>query len=147
MDFSCFDPGSSEGISQVRRDEPLILIVEDNEANLAGVWDALIQENYRVEAATTGEEALQKIQAVRPDLILMDIHLPGMGGLEATRRIREMREAGSVPIIALTAFAMLEDRQKCLEAGANDYLPKPFRLKELNKMIEAWLKTEPGVVI
>ena len=147
MDFSSFDPGSSEGISQVRRDEPLILIVEDNEANLAGVWDALLQENYRVEAATTGEEALQKIPGVRPDLILMDIHLPGMGGLEATRRIREMREAGSVPIIALTAFAMLEDRQKCLEAGANDYLPKPFRLKELNKMIEAWLKTEPGVVI
>jgi CheY-like chemotaxis protein len=137
---------SSGEIPQTQR-EPLILIVDDNEANLLALRDALENELYRLELARSGEEAVSRTLEIHPNLVLMDIHMPGIGGLEAIRQIRSLNAIHDVPIIALTAFAMMEDRQKCLEAGANDYLAKPFRLKELYAMILAWLKSEPGVIV
>jgi PAS domain S-box-containing protein len=128
----------------------LILLAEDNEDSIHIVSDYLLDKGYRVTVARNGLEAIELATEERPDLILMDIQMPGMDGLEATRRIRADADAETglsmglarVPIIALTALAMPGDRERCLEAGANDYLSKPVSLKGLLRAIEAQLHQE-----
>ncbi len=108
-----------------------ILVVEDNPDNRILIADVLDSMDYEVIIATDGEEGVKKASSDRPDLILMDISLPQMDGLTATRHIKEMPELKHIPIIALTAHAMVGDRERALEAGCDDYASKPIDLKEL----------------
>ncbi|NTU80351.1 MAG: response regulator [Chloroflexales bacterium] len=121
-----------------------VLLVEDSEAGLQVVGGYLRAQGYEVLVARDGREALRQAATARPDLILMDIQLPGMDGLEAIQRIRA---AGlhTTPIIALTALAMPGDRERCLEAGANTYLAKPVGIRALITTIaEVLAGSNPG---
>jgi len=113
-----------------------ILLAEDNETNVMVVRDYLENHGYQVFVAHHGLEALALANEIFPALILMDVQMPEMDGLEATRRLRSTPAFATVPIIALTAFAMPGDRERCLEAGANEYLSKPVKLKLLIQTIE-----------
>jgi len=110
---------------------PKILLVEDNEMNRDMLSRRLIKKGYEVVMALDGEQALEMAQAEAPDLILMDISLPGLDGWEATRRLKARPETQAIPIIALTAHAMAGDKEKCLEAGCDDYDTKPVEFPRL----------------
>ena len=103
------------------------------------VTDYLQMAGYQVLSARDALTGLDLAKRTRPDLILMDIHLPGIDGLEATRRLRADGEFRMLPIIALTALAMPGDRERCLAAGATDYVTKPVSLKKLAAMIDDYL--------
>ena len=118
---------------------PLILLAEDNEANVITISSYLGAKGYAILLAKDGQEAIDLAKTHRPDLILMDIQMPGIDGLEAMRQIRLNPSLGDLPIVALTALAMTGDREKCLEAGASDYLTKPVRLKQLAATIQQFL--------
>ncbi len=115
---------------------PLILLAEDNEANIATLTAYLTALNYRVVIARNGEEAVAMAKAHYPDAIIMDIQMPRMDGLTAIRLIRTDPQIAAIPIIALTALVMEGDRERCLEAGANEYLTKPIMFQQLNKAIQ-----------
>jgi PAS domain S-box-containing protein len=119
---------------------PTILIAEDNETNLTTITDYLVVKGYQVVVARNGIEAIAQIQAVQPALILMDIQMPEMDGLEAIQIIRRQESLPYIPIIALTALAMPGDRERCLAAGADEYLSKPVSLKELVATINEQLR-------
>ncbi|PZO42762.1 MAG: hypothetical protein DCF19_06775 [Pseudanabaena frigida] len=123
--FSLPAPKSKEAIA------PLILLVEDNEANIQTFIAYLSAYEYRVILAKNGEEGVAMAKEHQPDIILMDIQMPVMDGLEATRLIRADPKLTTVPIIALTARAMQGDKELCIEAGANQYLSKPIELEQL----------------
>jgi signal transduction histidine kinase/CheY-like chemotaxis protein len=118
---------------------PLILIVEDNELNINTISSYLSAKGYRPIVAQDGQSAIEMTELLHPDLILMDIQMPGMDGLEAIARIRQNPHLAEIPIVALTALAMEGDREKCLAAGANEYIPKPVKLKQLNVTIKQFL--------
>ncbi|GBO52343.1 circadian input kinase A [Pseudanabaena sp. lw0831] len=118
---------------------PLILIAEDNEANISTLTDYLEANRYRILIAMNGQEAIALTKTHQPDLILMDIQMPIMDGLEAIKQIRLDPSFTNIPIIALTALAMAGDRQKCIDAGANEYIAKPIKLKALSQMIQSFL--------
>jgi CheY-like chemotaxis protein len=121
---------------------PLVLLAEDNEGNIAAVADYLQSRGLRVIIARNGSEAVARAKEEKPDLVLMDIQMPEMDGLEATSRIRSdaIEVVATVPIIALTALAMPGDRERCLKAGANGYLSKPVSLRRLAREIKAHLR-------
>lgn len=119
-----------------------ILLVEDNEENIVTVADYLTFKQYRVLVARTGVEALELARRLRPDIIVMDIQMPEMDGLEAIQHLRAMEEVAAVPIIALTALAMSGDRERCLAAGADSYLSKPVSLRELAQIIHGYLHVQ-----
>jgi PAS domain S-box-containing protein len=116
-----------------------ILLAEDNMSNILTVGDYLESRGYRVVVAHDGVEALEKAVEIHPDIVLMDIQMPVMDGLEAMRRLRADTRFASTPIIALTALTMPGDRERCLEAGANEYMSKPIGLKNLTKTISKML--------
>jgi signal transduction histidine kinase/ActR/RegA family two-component response regulator len=118
----------------------LILLAEDSEANTKTIVDFLEQQGYEIIQAQNGQEAVDMANASHPNLILMDIQMPIMDGLDATRQIRSLPAIADIPVIALTALAMPNDREKCLEAGANSYLSKPVKLKQLLLTIQQILK-------
>lgn len=128
----------NNGVNQ-KHEAPLLLIVDDNQANIDSIFDYLKHQGYRLMLAKNGHDALTAIQNQIPDLILMDIQMPGMDGLEVIRRLRTDSHCATVPIIALTALAMAGDRERCLAVGANDYLTKPVRLKHLASTIQKLL--------
>ncbi len=132
-------------IAQDLPELPLILIVEDNELNINTISSYLTAKGYRPIVAGDGESAIELTQKFRPDLILMDIQMPGMDGLEAIGCIRQQPELATIPIVALTALAMEGDRDKCLAAGANEYLTKPVKLKQLNATIQHFLSAKLDV--
>jgi PAS domain S-box-containing protein len=119
---------------------PLILIAEDNEANIITVSSYLEAKDYRVVIAKNGSEAIAITKSDRPDLILMDIQMPVMDGLEAIAQIRLDPSLANIPIIALTALTMEGDRDRCLAIGANEYISKPIKLKQLILVIQKLLK-------
>ena len=129
--------------------QPLILLAEDDEINVYTLLDYLEANGYRVIVARDGNEAIDLAKSNGPDLILMDIQMPGTDGLEATRRIRADADPltrlstslTDTPIIALTALAMPGDRQRCLTAGANEYLTKPVNLRQLVRVIAEQLES------
>jgi CheY-like chemotaxis protein len=120
---------------------PVILLAEDHEQNVELFSGYLELHGCRVVVARNGQEAITQASAIHPNLILMDIHMPGIDGIEATRRIRTNNALLHLPIIALTALAMPGDRERCLQAGANAYLTKPVNLHNLLSMIDAYLKS------
>lgn len=103
-----------------------ILIVDDNPTNLKLTSFLLKSEGYDVATAVDGHETLKLMESLRPDLILMDIQLPGIDGLEVTRRLKNNSTTRSIPIIALTAYAMKGDKEKALDAGCDGYIAKPI---------------------
>jgi PAS domain S-box-containing protein len=118
---------------------PLILLAEDNPANADMVCSYLEERGYRLLLAADGEEAIALTQRHQPELILMDIQMPGMDGLAAIRHLRQDPQSATVPIIAMTALAMSDDRERCLATGASEYLAKPVSLKQLVDMIQRLL--------
>ncbi len=130
-------PGIESSQSEIA--SPLILLAEDNEANISTISSYLRAKGYRLIVAKNGLEAIALTQSEHPDLILMDIQMPGMDGLEAMQQLRRDLKLVQVPIIALTALAMTGDRDRCLAAGANDYLSKPVKLKQLATTIQQLL--------
>ena len=120
-----------------RQSKPLVLLAEDNEANIQMIFDYLTVTNHQVLVARNGIEAIKQAQEKQPDIILMDIQMPEMDGLEAIRQLRTDPRLASTPIIALTALAMPGDKERCLAAGATDYMSKPIGLKQLTEVIKA----------
>lgn len=127
------------GVGQAGAKQPLILLADDNEDNINLVVDYLAQQSYQIIIARNGQEAIALAQEERPDLILMDVQMPGMDGLEATRRLRAETAFATTPIIVVTALAMPGDRERCLASGANEYLSKPLNLRGLVRTIETEL--------
>ena len=116
-----------------------ILIVEDQEDNRAIMRDLLNTAGYNLIEAVDGEEGVRLAQSERPDLILMDIQLPILDGYEATRRIRSLAELKSIPIIAVTSYALSGDEAKALAAGCDSYVAKPFSPRELLAKVREFL--------
>ena len=114
-------------------------MVEDNEDNRALVVKVLARKGFDVVEAVSGEEALELCEAAPPDLVLMDLELAGMSGLEATRRLKGSARFRAVPVVALTAYAMVGDREKALEAGCDGYLSKPVDVRRLPEQIAEFL--------
>jgi CheY-like chemotaxis protein len=116
-----------------------ILVVEDNPLNLKLVRDVLEFAGYAVTAAGSGEESLRLAQEDPPDLVLMDLALPGIDGTETLQRLRSGVLGSGVPVVAVTAFAMAEDRQRAATAGFDGYVEKPISVRALPGQVEAFL--------
>jgi two-component system cell cycle response regulator DivK len=112
-----------------------ILYVEDNEFNLKIVRQLLSRTSYRLIEAVDGEQGVARAQSELPDLILMDIQLPKLSGLDATRQLRADPKTAGIPIIVITSFALSGDSEKAKDAGASAYLAKPYSPRELLQMI------------
>jgi two-component system cell cycle response regulator DivK len=116
-----------------------ILVVEDNPLNLKLVRDVLEFAGYDVIGAQSGEEGLRVAQQDPPDLVLMDLQLPGIDGTETLRRMREGSLGRDVPVVAVTAFAMAEDRERASLAGFDGFVEKPISVRELPGQVEAFM--------
>jgi CheY-like chemotaxis protein len=119
---------------------PILLLVEDDEMNRDMISRRLLRKGFQVMMAVDGEEGIKAAKQILPDLILMDMRLPKVNGWEATKRIKSTRETAHIPIIALTAHAMPEDRQQCLEAGCDAYQTKPVDFDALVTTINELLR-------
>lgn len=117
-----------------------ILVVEDNPQNMLLVTDLLSLHGYDVIKATNGAYALVLAETDHPDLILMDIALKGMNGLEITHLLKDNPNTASIPVIALTAYAGDLDRQKAMDAGCTAFIPKPIDTREFPKLIDKYLR-------
>ena len=118
---------------------PRILLVEDNEANRDSLSRHLQRRGYEVLTAADGEQGLDRARSAGPDLILMDMSLPVLDGWEATRRLKADPQTRAIPVLALTAHAMADDRQKALDAGCDDYDTKPIDTDRLMGKVRALL--------
>lgn len=121
-------------------DIPKILLVEDNHMNSRLTEFVLEREGFQVDTVTTGEEAVVAVRNDKPDLILMDIQLPGMDGLEATRIIKDNPATADIPIVAVTAHAMRGDEERIIQAGCEAYIAKPINTWKLGDTLSAYLK-------
>jgi len=126
---------SRESLFEGRR----ILLAEDDVRNIFALSSVLEPKGAVMQIARNGREALELLERAPADLVLMDIMMPEVDGLTATREIRKRPETRKLPIIALTAKAMPEDREKCLQAGANDYIAKPIDVEKLLSLIRVWM--------
>ena len=120
-----------------------ILVVEDNPDNMTLIVDVLTSLNYEVLQATDGQRGVEIVDEERPDLVLMDLSLPKMDGWTATRTLKAEHDLKEIPIIALTAHAMVGDRERAMEAGCDDYVSKPINLQELATKLKKFLGTLP----
>jgi CheY-like chemotaxis protein len=121
-----------------------ILLVEDNEMNRDMLSRRLERKGYEVVIAVNGQEGVELVSSTRPDLILMDLSLPIIDGWEATRRIKADPATAGIPVIALTAHAMAEDRAKAMAAGCDDFDIKPVDLPRLLEKIDVLLRRSPS---
>jgi two-component system cell cycle response regulator DivK len=112
-----------------------VLVVEDNAKNLKLLRDVLDHSGYRVVATTTGEDGARLAGEVVPDLILMDLQLPGIDGTEALRRIRSTAQGASIPVLAVTAYATDADRGRALDHGFDGYVQKPLNVRDLLRQV------------
>jgi CheY-like chemotaxis protein len=119
--------------------DQLILIIEDNERNLKLVRDVLQFNGFQTAEARTAEDGLALASASPPDLVLLDLQLPGIDGMEAFRRLRGSPPTAGVPVVAVTALAMKDDRERVLRAGFDGYLEKPISVRELPSQVRAFL--------
>ena len=125
------------------RADARVLLVEDNEINRVVARELLAGLNLRVSVAEGGLQAIERISRERFDLVLMDIQMPGLDGIETTRRLRSLPGGAHTPIVALTAHAMIGDRQRFIDAGMDDYLAKPIEESELLRVLSRWLAIVP----
>jgi len=116
-----------------------ILVVEDNPLNLKLVRDVLEIAGHHVVEARSGEEALRIAQDAAPDLVLMDLQLPGMDGTETMRKLRQGLLEDDTPVVAVTAFAMAEDRERVAQAGFDGHIAKPISVRELPDLVTGYL--------
>ncbi len=114
----------------------LILVVEDNEKNRVLFRDILQTRGYKTLEAETGEQAIVLLQKERPDLILMDIQLPGKDGITVTKEIKANEATRDIPVFALTSYAMKGDRERMMEAGFDAYMSKPIKVGEFLKTVD-----------
>ena len=121
-----------------------ILVVEDNPLNLKLVRDVLTVLGYDVVAATSGEDGVRLAHECMPDLVLMDLQLPGIDGVEALRRLRGDPVVADVPVVAVTAFSMKEDQERAYAAGFDGYLAKPSSVRALPAQVARFLGKEHG---
>ena len=117
-----------------------VMVVEDNEKNRKLMRVILKSKGYNVIEATTGEEAISTLKKQKPDIILMDIQLPGIDGITLAKQIKADTNTNDIPIIAVTAFAMKGDEQKILSSGCNGYISKPIDTHELINIMEQYLR-------
>ncbi len=117
----------------------LILMVEDEPRNLTLLRDLLQVSGYKTIEATDGEQGVELAKSNKPDLILMDVQMPKMDGLEATRILKADTTTSNIPVLALTSYAMKGDKERILEAGCDGYLAKPIDIKELLKIVAEYL--------
>jgi CheY-like chemotaxis protein len=122
-----------------------ILVVDDNKINLKLVCDVLEYEGHAVAKAVDAEQAQEILRDLTPDLILMDIALPGMDGLTLTRKLKADERLQHVPVVALTAFAMKGDDQKAIAAGCSGYITKPIDTRKLPQQVAELLRGKTGV--
>ncbi len=120
-----------------------VLVIEDNEKNMYLICFILERMGLFPIRATSGEEGVERALADRPDLILMDIQLPGIDGREAVRRIRQAEAGKTVPIVAITSYAMAGDRERLLQAGCTGYIEKPINPETIMPEISAFLEEKP----
>jgi len=123
---------------------PLILVVEDNPANQLLTTSVLMRDGFETEVADCADDALVSIKARRPDLILMDVQLPGMDGLTFASSLRSVPEAAGVPVVALTSHAMRGDRERAIAAGCVGYLSKPIDTRTLSDELRSHLQQGPA---
>jgi CheY-like chemotaxis protein len=116
-----------------------LVLVEDNEMNVDMLSRRLIRRGFEVVIARDGEEGVRRVQSEKPDLVLMDMSLPVLSGWQATEQLKADPDTRAIPIIALTAHAMAEDRQKAIDAGCDDYDTKPVEFARLLEKISALL--------
>jgi len=116
-----------------------VLVVEDNELNLKLFVDLLDYHGYRVITTTLGRLAVELARQHRPDLILLDIQLPDITGMEVAQQLKAAVNTRPIPIVAVTAFAMSGDRQRVLKSGCDDYLAKPFNVHEFLSIVEHYM--------
>jgi two-component system cell cycle response regulator DivK len=121
-----------------------ILVVEDNAMNLKLVRDVLQHAGYDVLEANTGEDGLRVAREMTPDLVLMDLQLPGIDGTETLRRLRHDSPDRRVPVVAVTAFAMPEDRERATQAGFDGYVEKPISVRALPGQVAEFLGAGTG---
>lgn len=147
--FTCtFDKDTSQRLSRplyknsedayISEDATRILLVEDDAASQIIIKVLSLQKGWQFASANNGKEAIELLQKQSFDLILMDVQMPIMDGFTATEVIRQIEGSNHTPIIALTAYALSDDKQKCLTAGMDDYLPKPIDLNSLSQMVHKW---------
>ena len=125
--------------------EPLILAIDDDEDNLLLLTEVLAPMNCSLITATHGLTALHLAQDYQPDLILLDVMLPDINGLEVVQYLKQNPHTNIIPVIAITALARLEDRERLLEAGCHDYISKPYMLDELEAIIFRHLAQIPSL--
>jgi CheY-like chemotaxis protein len=126
------------GSSRAAKDGLTILIVDDNQDNRYAIDIMLKSKGYRVLYARNGEEGLLQARTDHPDLIFLDMMMPGMDGYEAAKKMRSIKSLKNIPIIAMTAQTMEEDKKRAVHAGCNEYLSKPFRMENLLEMAHKW---------
>jgi CheY-like chemotaxis protein len=118
---------------------PLILVVDDNEAGMMLACSVLQREGFQVDSAGRAEEVLQSLSTHTPDLILMDVQLPGQDGLSLTRQLKADPSTATIPIVALTAHAMAGDQEAALAAGCIGYISKPINTRTLGNQVREFL--------
>ena len=137
---AAIEPSKLQAMRQAR-----ILVVEDNEINRLVVVELLTLLQLQVEIAENGAEALQKLQNQHYDCVLMDVHMPVMDGCQAVRLLRSFEACQQLPVIAMTASPLPNDREKCLEAGMNDFISKPILPKNLYEILMKWIVDRPDI--
>src|SRR5690606_22642709 len=131
-------------LDEVLKDKK-VLIADDDVRNIFSLTKALEKHNMKILSATDGKEALKTLEE-NPDvdIVLMDMMMPEMDGYESTKLIRKKPSFARLPILAVTAKAMMGDREKCIEAGASDYISKPVDIDQLISLLRVWLYDKPG---
>jgi len=118
---------------------PSVLLVDDDVRNIFAITSVLERYKMQVAYAENGKKGIEILRDSKPDVVLMDVMMPEMDGYETMREIRKIPEFSALPIIALTAKAMKGDREKCIEAGASDYITKPVETEQLLSLLRVWL--------
>ena len=142
LNFPYSNSGLSGSVSQCCLDKPLVLAVDDDEDNLLVIKYALEQLDCNCLTASDGESALSLAQAYQPNLILLDVILPRLSGIEVVSELRLKPETMTIPVVAVTALAKSEDKMLLLVAGFNDYLSKPYMLDDLEAVVNNNLKSK-----